>query len=91
MDIEFVILRLVHIVSGAFWVGAAVFLAFVFEPRIRALGPAIQGPVMGAVGKVAGPIMGGAGAITIIAGVYMALRLRWGSLDDWFDTGGVGR
>ena len=87
MDIEFVVVRLLHIVSGALWVGAAVFLAFVLGPRVAALGPAVEGPVMGAIGRATGPVMGAAGAITILAGVYMALRLRWGSLDRWFDTG----
>ncbi|MEO5815062.1 MAG: hypothetical protein ABIT20_07270 [Gemmatimonadaceae bacterium] len=32
-------LRLVHIISGALWVGAVVFLAMYLIPTIRALGP----------------------------------------------------
>ena len=34
------VLRLVHIVFGVFWVGAAFFLAMFLEPSIRAAGPA---------------------------------------------------
>jgi uncharacterized membrane protein len=33
------VLRLVHIVLGVFWVGAAVFLAFLLVPALRATGP----------------------------------------------------
>ena len=42
MDIEFVILRILHIGFGVFWVGSALFLVLILEPRLRALGPAIQ-------------------------------------------------
>lgn len=87
MNLELAIARIIHIGFGAFWVGSAVFLVFVVEPRVRALGPAIQGPVMGAIGKAAGPLLGGSGAISIAAGIYLALRLRWNTLDSFFDTG----
>jgi uncharacterized membrane protein len=87
MDLEIVVARLIHIVFGVFWVGSAVFLVFVVEPRVRALGPAIHGPVMGTIGRAAGPLLGGSGAISIAAGIYLALRLRWNSLDRFFDSG----
>ena len=87
MNIEMVVLRLLHIVFGVFWAGSAVFFAFVLEPRLRALGPAIQRPVMGSLSRVMGPALGGSGAITIAAGITLALRLRWNTLDRWFDTG----
>ena len=84
MNVEFVVLRLLHIVFGVFWVGSAVFLAAVLEPRLRALGPAIQRPVMRDLGNVMGPIIGISGFITISAGIALALRLRWDTLDRWF-------
>ena len=87
MNVEFVVLRLLHIVFGAFWVGSAVFLAAVLEPRLRALGPAIQRPVMRELGRVMGPVIGISGLITISAGITLALRLRWDTLDKWFSTG----
>lgn len=91
MDVEFVILRNLHIVFGVFWTGTAVFLATILEPRLRALGPAVQGPVMGSLMPALTPSMLGSAAITIGAGVALALRLRWGHLDTFFDTGwGVG-
>lgn len=35
MDLPLVITRLVHIISGTFWVGAAIYLAVLLEPSIR--------------------------------------------------------
>lgn len=40
-----ILLRLIHIGSGVFWVGGAVFAAVFLTPAVRALGPA-GGPVM---------------------------------------------
>lgn len=84
-DFEFIILRIVHIVTGSFWVGSAVFLSFILEPQVRALGPAIHKPVMATIGKVAGPIMLGAGLITVLAGITLAFRVR--PIDNWFVEG----
>ena len=37
------------------------------------------------------PSMLGSATVTIAAGLFLALRLRWGHLDTFFDTGwGVG-
>ena len=34
-----------------------------------------------------GPALGASGAITIVAGVTLAPRLKWGHLDKWFSDG----
>ena len=39
------VLRIAHIVTGAFWVGTVIFLAAFLLPSLRAAGPA-AGPVM---------------------------------------------
>ena len=39
------LLRVLHIVGGAFWVGTAVFIAAFLGPSLRAAGPA-AGPIM---------------------------------------------
>ena len=46
MDPEIVILRLLHIVTGAVWVGSAIFLAFVFQPALKIIGPSHAGAIM---------------------------------------------
>ena len=79
MDYVMVSLRIVHIVAGVFWAGSAFFLALILEPRLRVLGPAIQRPVMG-------PALGTSAIITMSAGIWLALRLRWGHLDKFFSS-----
>ena len=50
MDIGMIILRLLHIVAGAIWVGIAVFGAFLLGPAVQDSGPE-GGKVMGALMK----------------------------------------
>ncbi len=40
-----ILLRLIHILSGVFWVGSVLFVARFLLPTLRAVGPA-GGPVM---------------------------------------------
>ena len=87
MNVEFVIVRVVHIGFGVFWAGSALFMAIILEPRLRALGPAIQRPVMAALVPVMGPAMAISAIITMGAGVYLVIRLRGSRLDEFFDTG----
>ena len=76
MNIEMVVLRLLHIVFGVFWAGSALFLALVLEPRLRALGPAVQRPAMGV-----------SGLITIAAGLTLYFRLERGGFDNFLADG----
>lgn len=48
MSTEFVVLRLVHILGGIFWVGSGLFTTFFLMPALGRVGPA-AGPVMGAL------------------------------------------
>jgi len=47
MSVELIVLRLVHIVGGTFWVGSALFTFFFLMPTVMQAGPAVAGPVMG--------------------------------------------
>ena len=85
MDLEIVILRILHIGFGVFWVGSALFLAVILEPRLRALGPAIQRPVMMALEPIMGPAIGISGLITIAAGLTLYFRIPRGGFDRLFD------
>ena len=87
MNYEMIILRLLHIVFGVFWAGSAIFFALILQPRLAKLGPAIQGPVMAALVPVMSKALIGSAVITIAAGITLALRLRWGNLDDFYNTG----
>jgi len=49
MTAELLILRLVHILGGIFWVGSGIFTTFFLIPALGRTGPAAAGPVMGAL------------------------------------------
>lgn len=87
----FIVLRLVHILTGVFWVGALVFIAGFLMPAVRATGPA-GGAVMGQVMQVRKlhRYMTSAGLLNILSGFCMVYVLA-GSLGfQWF-TIGMGR
>ena len=84
---ELLALRMIHIVFGVFWAGSALFFAAVLQPRLQTLEPAVRGQVMAALVPVMGPVLIGSAAITIVGGITLALRMHWGNLDIYTDTG----
>ncbi len=49
MSTELLVLRLVHILGGIFWLGSGLFTTFFLIPALGRVGPATAGPVMGAL------------------------------------------
>jgi uncharacterized membrane protein len=49
MYAELLLLRLVHVLGGLFWVGSGLFTALFLMPALAGAGPAAMGPVMGAL------------------------------------------
>jgi len=49
MTAELIVLRLVHILGGIFWLGSGLFTSLFLVPALARLGPAGAGPVMGAL------------------------------------------
>ena len=49
MSAELIILRLIHILGGIFWLGSGLFTTFFLIPALARIGPAGAGPVMGAL------------------------------------------
>jgi uncharacterized membrane protein len=80
--------RLIHILAGAFWVGAALFTAFFLLPSLRAVGPA-AGPVMEQIGQVRRlPLyMMGAMVLTILSGIALYWRDSAGFSGAWMRSG----
>lgn len=68
----FVLFRLLHILSGALWVGGAIVIAAFIMPSIQAIGPA-GGPMMAQLGKVRRfPIyMMTASVLTLLSGLLI--------------------
>lgn len=84
MDTLTISLRLLHILFGVFWVGASLFLSFVLEPKLRALGPPVQGPVMRVLMPVITPAFTISSVVILVTGAVLALRLS--SLGDMLAT-----
>ncbi len=85
MDI-LVVLRIVHVVFGIYIAGSYLFLVPILEPRLKRLGPAIQGPVMRALMPILTPINAISFIIIIGTGVAMTLIMRSGALITLFVT-----
>jgi hypothetical protein len=66
------VLRLVHIISGVFWVGSVMFTTLLLGPTLRALGPG-AGPVMNQLVKVRKlpMVMMTSALLTMGAGVWL--------------------
>jgi len=87
MHAEFIVLRLVHILSGIFWVGSGMYANFFLVPALRE-SPAVMGQVMaGLMRRRVFRVIEIAAGLTILSG----LRLIWidsaGFSGSYFDTG----
>jgi len=84
-------LRLVHIVTGMFWVGSMLFIARFLLPAVRATGPA-GGAVMGHVVDVRRlPVYMEVSALLVILSGFGLVYLLAGSLGFGWFTVGMGR
>jgi hypothetical protein len=86
MQALIVVLRLLHIVSGAVWVGAVVFTAFFLMPTIAAAGPG-GGAFMREFGKRKIPqFMMSLMAITVLSGLGLMGVIASRSDGTWFSS-----
>ena len=87
MDTYMVVLRIVHILAGVFWVGAALTTILFLQSTAREVGPA-AGPFMAHLaGKkhLVDWVLRAAG-LTILAGALMYWRVSGGLDWDWITT-----
>ncbi len=82
MDAEIVFLRLLHIVPGVIWVGAAIFLAWVLQPALKETGPPHAGALMTNMVKPLVILLHSSALLTIVFGIVMAFRVRPDGLFD---------
>jgi uncharacterized membrane protein len=87
MDAYMVVLRIVHILAGVFWVGSALTIFFFLQPAAREVGPG-AGPLMThlAQKKRLPDITLGAAGLTILAGLLMYWRVSGGLDGDWLES-----
>jgi hypothetical protein len=84
MDTYMVVLRIVHILAGVFWVGAAFTTILFLQPTAREVGPA-AGPFMAHLAgkkRLVDWVLRAAG-LTILAGLLMYWRVSGGLDGDW--------
>ena len=87
MNEELIVLRLGHIVAGTFWVGAAVYLAMVLEPKLRVLGDDIEGRVTSEISKLNSIWITASAVITITFGFALVERTPGRGFDQLGDSG----
>ncbi|MEE8045651.1 MAG: hypothetical protein V3T49_02305 [Dehalococcoidia bacterium] len=71
MDVGLVITRIIHIVSGSFWVGAAIYLAVLLEPRIRATSPDLERQLLNKTSKLNSMWITSAAVLTMVTGMAL--------------------
>lgn len=84
MDTYMVVLRVVHILAGVFWVGAALTTLLFIQPTARELGPAAGPFMMHLAGRkrLIDYVLSAAG-LTVLAGLLMYWRVSGGLDPDW--------
>ncbi len=81
-----ILLRIVHILGGVIWVGGDLLVFFVLIPRAARFGDAAVIEILRFTvpwGRWTNVF----GTLSLASGIVLALRLRWGVLDQWFITG----
>ena len=87
MDVYMVVLRIVHIVAGAFWVGSALVIFMFLQPAASEVGPASSPLMMNLSQKRRLPdIVLGAAGLTVLAGLLMYWRVSGGFDPDWIGS-----
>lgn len=84
MQVELLVLRLVHVLGGIFWVGSGLFTTFFLIPALTKAGPATAGPVMANLQQQKlYTVLPAVALLTILSGI----RLMWilsGGDPHWF-------
>jgi len=80
-------LRLLHILSGAFWYGTVIFSVRLLMPSLRAAGPA-AGPVMAQLNQrgMSAALMGAA-IVNLGSGIWLMFIVSGGAPGEWMKTG----
>jgi uncharacterized membrane protein len=87
MNSELVVLRILHVVSGVFWAGAAVYLAVVLEPKLRQIGGSVERDVLQAISKLNSYWITGSAIVTILAGFALISRTPGRGFGQLFSNG----
>jgi uncharacterized membrane protein len=86
MNAFFLLLRVTHVITGMFWVGASLFLTFFLYPSVRDAGPAAGLVMRGIIGRKYPAVAFGMGLLTLISGFSMYYLAGRGSGGSWFSS-----
>ena len=88
MDVVMVVLRVLHILAGTFWAGAAFMMAGFVTPTVQASGPEGGKFMQGLVQRSSfSLVMGLAAIVTTLSGVLLFWRVSGGLQAIWLVTG----
>lgn len=88
MQVELLVLRLVHVLGGIFWVGSALFIAIFLVPSLAAAGPA-AGHVMGALQRRRlFTVLPGIALLTSLSGIRLMQLASGGFSAEYFNSPG---
>lgn len=80
------VLRLLHILSGAFWFGAMIFTARFLFPALAASGPAAGAVMTQLIKRGISQAMMGAAIVNVLAGVWLMYLVSGGDVGTWMKT-----
>ena len=89
MDVGLVVTRIIHIIAGSFWVGAAIYLAVLLEPAIRSTSADLERQLLNRTSKLNSMWITGAAIVTMVTGFALVSTTPGRSMSD-LGSGGWG-
>jgi len=86
MDVELIVLRLLHVAVGAFWVGSVLFVAIFLGPSVRAAGPAGGEVMRRLMERRFAQVIIIVAAVTVLSGLRLYWRMSSGFDPVWIGT-----
>src|SRR5262245_6034222 len=74
----FLIIRPLHVLLAAIWIGSGAFMAFMLMPTIEAAGPSGGAIMVGMSRKGLVPFFAAISGITVLTGIYLFWRFTGG-------------
>lgn len=87
MDTYILILRVLHIGFGTFWVGTDAFLVWLLIPQLRTLGADIERRVIAAIMRFLPPVLMISSIVTFVSGILLTGIMRGWNVNWVFASG----
>ena len=86
LDVGLVITRIIHILAGSFWIGAAIYLAVLLEPRIRSTSIDLERQLLNRTSKLNSLWITSAAVVTMLSGFLLVSMTPGRSFSELGDT-----